>query len=516
MGSVTHFHSLELPVIFSTMKGWQVGFGLTLVLGHSLGRPSHLGASQRFPLFLGQQQRQGHSLLGGEGGHHDHHHEELHEHHPGPHQLGQARALDSLYTAPLPEAQPLDALYSAPPAEVVPLDTLYGAPPPEELPSYAEEVPAPSDPVPVPAPAPMMMMMDPSYSFQFSNEDSQRSEANDINNILTGSYGYKTPGGEDILVKYKAGPDIGFVVENAEEVAAAIERTAGEAAPAVKAIPYSGEAAEVEFRSPGVDASMALENNYSYGYKVSDKAVNQEADKEGEVKGSYSYVMEDGSEIEVRYTAGKNGFVVENLEDVMAKVNAASEASEAAKDDLGQYGATPQVTDHVAPVADVDVAKAAPASDDYADYEPYVHVDIPAEPYVHVDMPYVHEEIPAEVYVHEEPDYVEAAEAAPVAAKLTPPAPSYQKKNIVRKRVQVNKHESSAASATAAAGKGFTYEAIAEDHEITESADEENERTGSYTYLTPEGDRITVRYSAGKNGFVILNPEEVLPQPVTA
>ena len=412
-------------------------------------------------------------------------------------------------------AQPLDSLYSAPPEEVVPLDSLYGAPPPEpvELPSYAEVVPAPSEPVPVPAPTPApapMMMMDPSYSFQFSNEDSQRSEANDINNILTGSYGYKTPGGEDILVKYKAGPEIGFVVENADEVAAAIERSAGEAAPAAaKATPYSGEAAEVEFRAPGVDASMALENNYSYGYKVSDKAVNQKADKDGEVSGSYSYIMEDGSKIEVKYTAGKDGFVVENLEDVMAKVNAASEASEAAEEDLGQYGAAPEVTAHVAPVADVVVAK-APASDDYADYEPYVHVDIPAEPYVHVDMPYVHEEIPAEVYVHEEPDYVEAAPV--VEAKLTPPV--HQKKNIVRKRVQVNKHESSAA--TSAAGKAFSYEAIAEDHEIKESADAENERTGSYTYLTPEGDRVTVRYSAGKNGFVILNPEEVLPQQVTA
>merc|ERR1711862_575737 len=116
-----------------------------------------------------------------------------------------------------------------------------------------------------------------------------------------------------------------------------------------------------------------------------------------------------------------------------------------------------------------------------------------------------------------EPDYVEAAEVAPVvAAKLAPPAPSHQKKNIVRKRVQVNKHESSASSATSAAGKGFSYEAVAEDHEITESADAENERVGSYTYLTPEGDRITVRYSAGKNGFVILNPEEVLPQQVIA
>merc|ERR1719438_344091 len=191
--------------------------------------------------------------------------------------------------------------------------------------------------------------------------------------------------------------------------------------------------------------------------------------------------MEDGSEIEVKYTAGKNGFVVENLEDVMAKVNAASEASEAAEEDLGQYGAAPVVTAHAAPVVTAHAAPVAEVtianSDDYDyDSEPYVHVDIPAEPYVHVDMPYVHEEIPAEVYVHEEPDYVEAAEVAP-------PAPSHQKKNIKRKRVQVNKHESSASSATSAAGKGFSYEAIADDHEITESADAENERLGSYTYL---------------------------------
>ena len=439
--------------------------------------------------------------MGGEGGHHDHHH------HHEDHQAGEARALDSLYSAPLPEAQPLDGLYSAPPEEVVPLDGLYGAPPPEELPSYAEEIPAASEPVPAPAAAPMMMM-DPSYSFEFSNKDSQRSEANDINNILIGSYGYKTPGGEDILVKYKAGPDIGFVVENADEVAEAIERSAGEAVPAVKATVYSGEAAEVEFRSPGVDDVMALENSYSYGYEATDKAVSQEADEAGEVKGSYSYVMEDGTEIEVRYTAGKDGFVVENLEDVMAKVNAASEASEV-EDDLGQYGAAPVATPAVT------LAKASPAADDYTDYVPYVHVDMP---YVHEDIPaepYIHEDIPAEPYIHEEPDYVEAAEAAPVlATKFAPPAPASYQKTVVRKRVQVNK-QSDAASGDAA-GRAFSYEVVAEDHEITEKADAENERTGSYTYLTPEGDRITVKYSAGRNGFVVFNPEEALPRPVPA
>merc|ERR1712244_74623 len=217
--------------------------------------------------------------------------------------------------------------------------------------------------------------MDPSYNFEFSNEDSERSESNDINGVLKGSYSYKTPGGQDILVKYSAGAETGFVIENMDEVNAAIERSAAEPV-AVKAKPYSGETTEVEFEGPGVDANMDLENNYRFGYKVSDQEVKQEADAEGEVSGSYSYNMEDGRVVEVRYTAGKDGFRVENLDELMATVHEDTEGGDA----LGQYGA--QAT---ADVAAVVVAKAAkiPASSDYDNYEPYVHEEIAAEPYVH-------------------------------------------------------------------------------------------------------------------------------------
>merc|ERR1712130_998125 len=168
-------------------------------------------------------------------------------------------------------------------------------------------------------------------------------------------------------------------------------------------------------------------------------------------------------------------------------------------DALGQYGAQSAVD-----VAAVVVAKTAelPASSDYADYEPYVHQEIAAEPYVHQDMPYVHEEIPAEAYVHEEP--VISAKIAP------PPASTSNKKSIGRRRVAVNKHQSS----SAAVDRSFSFETKADDHEFTEKSDNGGERIGSYSYITPEGDRITVRCSAGKNGFVILNPEEVLPQPI--
>ena len=60
--------------------------------------------------------------------------------------------------------------------------------------------------------------------------------------------------------------------------------------------------------------------------------------------------------------------------------------------------------------------------------------------------------------------------------------------------------------------QSFMFNAIGEDHEFEESADIAGERTGSYSYVNPEGDSIVVKYTAGKNGFVILNPREVLPQ----
>ena len=450
------------------------------LLGSSLGRPSLLGASQ-FPSF--PRAREGHSH------HQDHHHD-----HP-------AAALDGLYSAPALEVQPLDGLYSAPPEEVAPLDGLYSAPalePLEPLEQYGQTVEEseaqPSyelPPAPATAPATMMpmMVMDPSYSFQFSNEDSQREEENDISGVLTGSYSYKTPGGQDILVKYTAGPDTGFVIQNMEELNAALERSAAEPVE-VRASPYSGETAEVEFSGPQVREDMSLEQSYSYGYSSQQQAANQEADSEGEVSGSYSYSLEDGREVEVRYTAGRDGFRVDNLEELMATVHA--------EEDLGQYGAAESEA-----VAEVVVAR------DQIDEE-QLHG---AQPYVHQDMPYVHEEIEALPYVHEE------IEALPYVHDTTGDVaePSIAQKSggksraIGRKRVAVKKNKTSPSSA---ASRSFSFETEGEDQQFSEQSDSEGERIGSYSYISPEGDKITVRYSAGKNGFVILNPEEVLPQPV--
>jgi len=60
--------------------------------------------------------------------------------------------------------------------------------------------------------------------------------------------------------------------------------------------------------------------------------------------------------------------------------------------------------------------------------------------------------------------------------------------------------------------RSFMFNAVGDDHEFMETADAAGERTGSYSYVNPDGENILVKYSAGKDGFVILNPREVLPQ----
>merc|ERR1711971_1405656 len=120
-----------------------------------------------------------------------------------------------------------DSLYGAPAAAP---DTLYGAPA-EQLPNYSEELPSyveKSSSEEVEAITTGMMMMDPSYYFQYKSLDSERTEDADSNGDVVGSYSYLSPGGQEIVVRYKAGADTGFVIENQEELNSVLLRAASE------------------------------------------------------------------------------------------------------------------------------------------------------------------------------------------------------------------------------------------------------------------------------------------------
>merc|ERR1712048_199673 len=182
-------------------------------------------------------------------------------------------------------------------------------------------------------------------------------------------------------------------------------------------------------------------------------------------------------------------------EDLMATVHA--------EEDLGQYGAEEAE-------AEVVVARAQEVDDQQHDAQ------YDAEPYVHQDMPYVHVEIEPLPYEHDATGDEGLPYEHDATGDVSLPFVHQSGGNsrpIGRKRVPVKKDKTSESSA---ASRSFSFETESEDQQFSEQSDSEGERIGSYSYISPEGDKITVRYSAGKNGFVILNPEEVLPQPVLA
>jgi len=461
--------------------GWRVIVSTLFLCGGALCRPSLLGAARGFPFqqnVLNQR----------------HHGHASHLHHRQGHSL-----------------------------EITPLGNgLYGAP--AELPSYAEEelpgygaeelpaynIPAaasaPSASVAASAPAPVMMMMDPSYYFEYKSEDSERVEDADSTGSITGQYGYKTAGGNDILVKYSAGAGTGFVIENKDDLAAALERSAAEAA-LVKAKPYTGEVVEVESSGPNTEDA-----SYSFAYKGSDKA-QQEESSAGDVKGSYSFKTEDGQEFTVKYTSGVGGFVVENIEDLLAQTNPQSAEYQAV---LAEHAAIAAERQSLASEAQRKSTgnTHSPAAETYVhnevEAEPYHHEEIEAESYVHQEIeaePYIHEEIAAEPYIDEQVAYVHNE----IAAEPYVDEQVAYVHNEIAAEPYVHE-EASAGSGGSANARSFMFNAVGDDHEFMETADAAGERTGSYSYVNPDGENILVKYSAGKDGFVILNPREVLPQ----
>lgn len=407
--------------------------------------------------------------------------------------------------------------------------SLYGAP---ALPSYKEEslpgytadtVPAASDTRAQPA----GMAMDPSYYFEYQSADSERTEDADSSGVVVGSYRYRTAGGNDIEVRYRAGADTGFVVENADELAAALENAAAEV-PLVKAsseqeniviavptplsgappapqpgVLYSAPPPEIETsygvpaEEPGTlygaplpsyeeevvavpsvvsakaaPAGMVMDKSYSFAYSEEDSGREEAADSAGVVQGEYSYTNPEGNIISVRYRAGADiGFVVENAEELTAQVRKAT--------DDGAAVAAARRKETQEAESEISTSYSHPQADPLPLAAPDTLYGAPAAPEADFALPL--------------PSYNE-----PSAPHTLYGAPS---ENIA----------TSGAAPAMVMDASFNFKVDESDHSFQEEADQAGERTGSYSYISPAGDSIEVRYRAGRDGFVILNPEDVLP-----
>ena len=172
------------------------------------------------------------------------------------------------------------------------------------------------------------------YKYGFSGaNDLSRSEVANEDGEVKGTYTFPDADGEPILVRYKAGPNTGFVIENLDEVQ---QRTNPKDTSDESSSHHTSEQKhsyksnpEKHESKPFVDP-LAVENpdrsyQFSYGSNEEDASREEVSDSKGNIRGKYRFINSDGNTIEVKYSAGADkGFVIENKHELVSSVTKAT------------------------------------------------------------------------------------------------------------------------------------------------------------------------------------------------
>ena len=75
------------------------------------------------------------------------------------------------------------------------------------------------------------MVMDASYSFGYQSDQASREESADPAGNVQGHYSYVGADGNEFVVRYSAGADRGFVIENQDELSENLGRISGRIQP---------------------------------------------------------------------------------------------------------------------------------------------------------------------------------------------------------------------------------------------------------------------------------------------
>jgi len=251
-------------------------------------------------------------------------------------------------------------------------------------------------------------------------------------------------------------------------------------------VPYVHEeiVAEPYIHDDGSSAAANTDASYGFAFNEDSAERKESADASGLIQGSYKYTTAEGNNINVEYEAGSGiGFVIKNQDDLNAAIRKATEDGSIA-------AATKK-----AQSADSSGSSSSSASSSTA-----YSSSAAASSFSAAALPL--------------PGYGDSA-ASTFSLPDSNAQPAYGRRRVAVRKQNVaasSQHAIAQSAGGAVMDRSFMFTAVGDDHEFMESADAAGERTGSYSYVNPDGENILVKYSAGKEGFVILNPREVLPQ----
>ncbi|CAL4193252.1 unnamed protein product, partial [Meganyctiphanes norvegica] len=155
---------------------------------------------------------------------------------------------------------------------------------------------------------------DGSYSFSYDTSSSSRSESADASNSVTGNFGFVADDGIHRSIEYTAGAETGFIADGAHLPVGPAVPGAESGIPTGRILPILSEeeanalaGASTLLRSASSDEDDATPSDASYSFSFASDSYsrNEEADVDGNVKGSYTYVGDDGITRTVNFVAGR-------------------------------------------------------------------------------------------------------------------------------------------------------------------------------------------------------------------
>jgi len=350
----------------------------------------------------------------------------------------------------------------------------YAPPPPPLAESYlppsasvaaaSESLPlaeAPSPPTTTEAAA-IMMPMDASYAFEYSSADSSRQESSDVVGNVEGQYQYQAEDGSQFVVKYSAGAEKGFVIENADQIEQNLLRIANNNVDIADPDQYAAseetsitaESADIYFDLPTIDPKTWIQSRsyrFGFGQNGGGGGRQESADEDGTVTGSYETVDAQGQPLTVHYKAGSGiGFVILNQDQIDA-------AAATGSSNIVQEEANAEPLAPAQPISTVVQNKGLPAGDNDDYYDGYNSNDDYYDDYNSSDD-----------YGHLD-DYYDQDQ-----------------------------------------DRSYKFDFSGDGSDRQEVSDSEGYVRGSYKYVNPEGNQIKVEYAAGPQiGFVVQNREEL-------
>ncbi|XP_068231774.1 sericin 1-like [Palaemon carinicauda] len=140
---------------------------------------------------------------------------------------------------------------------------------------------------------------DGTYAFEYDTSSHSRKEAGDRNNNVDGNFAFVADDGQRREIQYQAGSDTGFIAEGSHIPVGPIVPGAPSGQPTGRITPVS----TVPFIDPLANSNA--DASYNFAFDSEHYSRSETADADGNVRGTYTVVDDDGTRRTVQFRAGQ-------------------------------------------------------------------------------------------------------------------------------------------------------------------------------------------------------------------